>query len=136
MSKKEVLKQYVSFNDLAKEYKKDQTYISTLVRKYGLTVTLATHNKHPCKALSLKEKERLEKKNPNLIVPKVRAGEIEINALAKERKQDVSGLLKMLKENNFKIEKRLREDGGRPVNVLSEKEYARLTKKFPPRVKV
>ena len=123
-----------TFNELAREYGKDPTYVARMVRLHGLAVTSAMQDKHVCKALSSAEKAKLEKKNPNLTLDFVGKGERELNDIAEERGQLVDGLLKFLKAHDFEIEKRLHEDGGRPVNVLSAKEYARLMKSFPKRV--
>lgn len=129
-------KKFFTFNELAELYGKDPSYIAKQAREFKLVVTPAVSNGHPCSALSLEEKEKLEAKNKNLTFPQIKKGEQEVNDLAKKRKQDVSGLLKLLKANGFTLEKRLRKGGGRPVNVISAKDSERLDKEFPVRIKV
>ena len=125
-----------TFSDLAKEYSKDQSYVAKLVKEFNLNVTPAIHGKHACLALSQKEKDKLEKSNPLLVLPLIKKNEKDLSTIAKERKQDISGLLKFLKANGFTLVKRLKPDGGRAVNVLDASEYERLMTTYPPRVKV
>ena len=125
-----------TLTDLAKEYHKDLSYIAKLVKAFELKTIPALQGNHACQALSKTEKVKLEKSNPSLAIPDIAEGEIEINALAKTRKQDVSGLLKLLKRNEFVLEKRLNPNGGRPVNVLSSKEVIRLEQEHPIRIKI
>lgn len=125
-----------TIRDLAEKYSKDSTYIAKMVKEYKLKTIPAIQGKHACLALESSEVTKLEKYNPLLTYPLLGEGEKELKAIAKERKQDVSGLLKFLKANGFTLEKRLLPKGGRPVNTLSAKEYARLNKEHPVRVKV
>ena len=129
-------KEFFTLTELAEEYGRDLTHIAKLVKDKNVVVTPTKQNGKACQALSLKEKAKLEKANPLLALPSIGKGEVELNDLAEKRGQDVAGLRKFLIANGFTLEKRLRPGGGRPVNVLSAKECARLDKEFPARVVV
>ena len=129
-------KQLITIRDLAKKYSKDPSYIAKMVKEYKLKIVPAIQDKHACQALEMAEVEKLEKNNPLLTYPLIGKDEKELKVVAKERKQDVSGLLKFLRAHEFSLEKRLLAEGGRPVNILPAKEYARLTKDYPARKKI
>ena len=136
MTNKTVAK-FITVAEFAEEYQKDISYIGKLIREHKIPVVEATKNGRACNALDSKSRATLE----GLLAPvlsEMGEGEIEVLQLAEERGQDVSGLLKMLKKNNFKLEKRLRvgPGGNRAVNVLTKSEYARFQKEHPVRIKL
>jgi len=130
------VKKIYTFTDLVELWSKDLSTVAKKVKEYGIATIPTIQNDHACQAITQADKDLLEKENPNFVVPLITKSDVEINALAAERKQDVAGLLKFLKSHDYVLEKRLRPEGGRPVNVLGEKEYKRLNKENPPRVKV
>lgn len=129
-------KLYHTFSELAEEYGKDLSHIGKMIKKFKLVTTPALSEGKACQSLSNEEKAKLEKKNPLLVVPKIGTDEVTVLSLAEKRGCGTSDVLKLLKRNNFKIEKRQRDGGGRPIDVLSSKEAARFNKEHPVRVKV
>jgi hypothetical protein len=126
------MKKIYTFNDLGREYGKDATYVARMVKRFKLISTPAMQDNHICQALTLAEKLKLEKKNPNLLAPPLAKGEIDLISLAAERNQDVSGLLKTLKANEYTVVKRLKDN--RAVNSLTAKDYTKFSKEHPVRV--
>ena len=122
-------KSHLSIRELADLLHKDPSYVGKIVKGSGLDLVAAIHGGKSCKALSSKDVAKLKKQHPDLAVPPVTDKDITIDEMAKALKLDKSGLLKTLKRNGFKLEKRIKKDGGRPTNTMSRAEFEKYSKK-------
>lgn len=122
-------KAFYSIKELADLYNKDPSYMGKIIKGSGLDLVAAINGGKACKALSKKDLVKLEKDHPELTVPAINEKEITLDEMAMTLGVDKSGLLKTLKNLGFKLEKRIKEDGGRPTNTLTRTEFEKYTKK-------
>jgi hypothetical protein len=132
----EVQVKFVTLTEVAHECNRGLSHIAKLTKKIPVQVIPAIKNGKSCSVISLADKEKLLKEVPSLKTEIMKKGERDIPSIAKERGQDVSGLRKYLIANGYKLLKRVRSEGGGPVNVLSESDYKRLCKESPTKVRL
>lgn len=133
---KEIKVKYITLTDFANEVGRGLSHIAKLTKEVPVTIVPATQDGHACSAISLADKELILKKFPSLETSPLVKGEVDLPTLAKERGQDISGLRKFLIAKGYTLLKRVRPEGGGPVNAISEKEYKKLCTEHPKRVEL